>query len=203
MSDGEAAFFSLISRIRDVLEKWKAFPIHYIILDEPDARLHPEWHQNLITRFKHFLELLRYDNIALILTTHSPILVSDLPRENIIFLDKDAEGKSVVKAPQDMERTFGANIHSLYRSSFFMNGVMGKFAEEKIQEVLDCLNGTDQVDEVKKKKVRFIIDQIGEPLIREMLLKKYDMKFHFSVEDRIEALEKEIVALKAKRDDTN
>ena len=80
---------------------------------------------------------------------------------------------------------------------------MGKFAEEKIQEVLDCLNGTDQVDEVKKKKVRFIIDQIGEPLIREMLLKKYDMKFHFSVEDRIEALEKEIVALKAKRDDTN
>ena len=84
-----------------------------------------------------------------------------------------------------------------------MNGVMGKFAEEKIQEVLDCLNGTDQVDEVKKKKVRFIIDQIGEPLIREMLLKKYDMKFHFSVEDRIEALEKEIVALKAKRDDTN
>ena len=203
LSDGEAAFFSLISRIRDVLEKWKAFPIHYIILDEPDARLHPEWHQNLITRFKHFLELLRYDNIALILTTHSPILVSDLPRENIIFLDKDAEGKSVVKAPQDMERTFGANIHSLYRSSFFMNGVMGKFAEEKIQEVLDCLNGTDQVDEVKKKKVRFIIDQIGEPLIREMLLKKYDMKFHFSVEDRIEALEKEIVALKAKRDDTN
>ena len=83
------------------------------------------------------------------------------------------------------------------------NGLMGEFAENKIQEVLDYLNGIDQVDEDKKKKVRFIIDQIGEPLIREMLLKKYDMKFHFSVEDRIEALEKEIVALKAKRDDTN
>ena len=205
-SDGEASFLSLMARLWDVL--YNIGNGCLIVLDEFEVGIHSEWQIKIVARLMTFLKLLGTRGHHLILTTHSPFLVSDLPRENIIFLktEKDEKGKPWCKVcePKKMERTFGANIHSLYRNSFFMqNGLMGEFAENKIQEVLDYLNGIDQVDEDKKKKVRFIIDQIGEPLIREMLLKKYDMKFHFNVEDRILTLEKELKALKARRDDTN
>ena len=140
----------------------------------------------------------------IILVSHSPFLVSDLPRENIIFLDKDAEGNCVVKAPQDMERTFGANIHSLYRSSFFMDGVMGKFAEEKIDGVIKDLNGRfdaieEERKETRKKEMEYIIGQIGEPIIRNELRKMYNEKFHLfgSLDERIAKLEGELAELKS------
>jgi ABC-type multidrug transport system ATPase subunit len=198
LSAGEEAKLEVVTAIENARIRLNNDVENVIImLDEPDTSLHPEWQQQIIRECTEYA--VSSVKIQFIITTHSPILVSDLPRENIIFLDKDADGKCVVKEPVDMDRTFGANIHNLYRNSFFMNGLMGKFAEEKIQDVLECLNGNEDVDEDRKMYVRFIISQIGEPLIREMLLKKYDMKFHFNVEDRILTLEKELKMLKGKK----
>lgn len=203
ISDGETSLISIFARIwHEHKNRNNGFTT--CIFDEPDTSLHPEWQQSLVDRFKNFFSLLgEKKKYHLIITSHSPIVISDLPRENIIFLDKNASGECVVKEPKDMDRTFGANIHSLYRSSFFMNGLMGKFAEGKIEKVLKDLRGDGEIEEKRKTEIRFIIGQVGEPLVREMLLKQYNQKFHFNIEDRIEVLEKELEALKARRDDTN
>ncbi|WP_320053738.1 AAA family ATPase [uncultured Acetobacteroides sp.] len=207
ISDGEASLISLFARIWHEHKKAKSI-FTTCIFDEPDTSLHPEWQKSLVDRFRWFFSLLgKKDNHHIIITSHSPIVVSDLPRENVIFLNtkEDEKGKPCCKVcdPKDMDRTFGANIHSLYRNSFFMDGVMGKFAEGKIGDVIKDLRGKGEITKERKTEIRFIIGQVGEPLVREMLLKQYNQKFHFNVEDRIEALEKELVALKARRDDTN
>ena len=58
------------------------------------------------------------------------MLLSDLPIDNVIFLD-DEYGKG------GMRNTFGANIFDLYRLAFNQsNGPMGAFAKRKIDKAL-------------------------------------------------------------------
>ncbi|MCK4442410.1 MAG: AAA family ATPase, partial [Sulfurovaceae bacterium] len=63
-----------------------------ILLDEPDINLHPYWQKKFISYLIQFLtnSIGTEDiKIHIILTTHSPFLLSDIPEQNIIFLDKD------------------------------------------------------------------------------------------------------------------
>ena len=72
-------------------------------------------------------------NLHIIIASHSPFILSDLPKENIIFLE---EGKQV--KPFKGKQTFGANIHTLLSDGFFMSdGLMGEFAKGKIEEIKD------------------------------------------------------------------
>ena len=84
-----------------------------------------------------------------ILTTHSPFLISDLPRDNIIFLENGKQVEGIKK------QTFGANIHTLLSDSFFMeDGLMGEFAYGKINDIKKFYETV--VEENKKKESSFI-----------------------------------------------
>jgi ABC-type taurine transport system substrate-binding protein len=101
--------------------------------------------------------------------------VSDLPKENIIFLEKDKEtGQCKVSKLQDRKETFGANIHTLFADSFFMDkngGLMGEFAKAKIQTLIDYLDG--QESEIKDdQNAQKLLDLIGEPILKRQLQKK-------------------------------
>jgi hypothetical protein len=88
-----------------------------------------------------------------IITSHYPFILSDLPKKNVIFLDKvdnetakkypkldikDLEDGNCINVSSEMKdfNTFGANIHTLLSHGFFMsNGLMGEFAKSKIEEI--------------------------------------------------------------------
>lgn len=56
-------------------------------LDEPDNMLHPNWQRAYV---KELLTLLKNTqiNYHILLASHSPFLLSDLPKQNVIFLEK-------------------------------------------------------------------------------------------------------------------
>ncbi|MCG3694450.1 AAA family ATPase [Aliarcobacter butzleri] len=54
-----------------------------ILLDEPDNTLHPNWQKEYINLLVTLLKDKKY--IHIIITSHSPFLISDLPKENVIF----------------------------------------------------------------------------------------------------------------------
>ena len=65
----------------------------------------------------------------IIITSHSPFILSDIPKENVIFLKNGKIENPDIK-------TFGANIHTLLSDGFFMSdGLMGEFAKSKIEEI--------------------------------------------------------------------
>ncbi len=144
------------------------------LIDEIDLYLHPEWQ-------KFFLSFIfkNTDIKHLVITTHSPFILSDIPKQNIIFLDKDKDenGKcKVVDGLKEKKQTFGANIHTLLSDSFFMeDGLMGAFAKGKIDEVIDYLNGKDTKikddDEAQK-----LVNIIGEPIVKNQLQRMLDSK---------------------------
>ncbi|CAA6807206.1 MAG: Unknown protein [uncultured Sulfurovum sp.] len=98
-----------------------------IFFDEIDIGFHPDWQKRTIQYILDFLKLIPNKNFHLIFSTHSPFLLSDIPKENILFF-----GDKKIEANQ----TFGANIHTLLSDSFFMeDGLMGEFAKNKIRTI--------------------------------------------------------------------
>ncbi|PHS36217.1 MAG: hypothetical protein COB07_12525 [Sulfurovum sp.] len=140
-----------------------------IFLDEFEIGLHPQWQKKTIHYIANFLKNLKVE-IHVILTTHSPFLLSDIPKQNIIFLDKDENGKCiVVDGLKEKKQTFGANIHTLLSDSFFMeDGLMGEFAKGKIDKAIKLLN-QDKLNEEELKYCEQIISIIGEPIVKNQL----------------------------------
>ena len=192
LSQGERKFFTESIMIYDAITKKENEDI-LVVLDEPDLSLHPQWQKKYLKELINLFSKFTNKNFHLILTSHSPYILSDLPKENVIFLEK---GKQV-KPFKDDEQTFGANIHTLLSHGFFMeDGLMGEFAKEKITEIFNYLKDDIQLQTIEKKDVKNIIELIGEDFLREKLLHMYDIKFPKSNEERIQELEKEIERLK-------
>jgi len=150
----------------------------FIILDEIEIGLHPDWQKkflsfciNIVKILETFFEI----RIHIILATHSPFILSDLPKENVIFLEK---GKQ--KNPfKENEQTFGANIHTLLSHGFFMSdGLMGKFAQNKINNVIKKLKDKNyNPSKNEKENILATIKIIGEDFLRTKLLDMYYKKF--------------------------
>ena len=164
-----------------------------ILLDEPDLQLHPEWQQKFIDMLLRLLWLyFPKVNFQIIITTHSPILLSDIPKSNVVFIDKNSDGSSKVCNEFNFNETFAANIHSLYNDSFFLDGIpIGSFAKRKVGDLYDRINNMVLSDSVIED-----IYRIGEPIIRGVLLKLYDEKRKSSKKsERIKMLKKELSKL--------
>ena len=79
----------------------------------------------------------------MILTTHSPLLLGDIPRENIHFLCRK-ENADLGQVQTESE-TFGQNIHTILKDSFFLDhGSVGQFAANKIDELAKRLEALRQ-----------------------------------------------------------
>lgn len=188
ISSGERAIYTFITRLMGVIFN-KQGEIHHaainkivhdnkfdgntiiMLLDEPDLQLHPEWQQKFICLLLNLLQLyFPKVKFQIILTTHSPILLSDIPQTNVIFVDKNSDGTSKVCNGLNFKETFAANIHTLYNNSFFLKGVpIGEFAKCKIELIHNRLKSGD-FDNCTLNDIY----RIGEPIIRNILLQLYD-----------------------------
>ncbi len=185
-SHGERTLFSQFVSIVDYVKKAKNILLAF---DEPEIALHPNWQRRYIFEFMNMVSKLD-KNIHLILTSHSPFILSDLPKENVIFLDKGKQADVNIG-------TFGANIHTLLSHGFFMkDGLMGEFAKSKIEDVINYLNNKESTikdnDEAQK-----LLNIIGEPIIKNQLQKMLDSK-RLSKVDEIDKIKSDMKNL-AKR----
>lgn len=179
LSDGQYQFLLKFGKIYNYCQQNTL-----LLIDEGDILLHPNWQKKYVHYLLKFIE----DNISkkfhLVLTSHSPFILSDLPKENVIFLEKykkdedenQKEGNCKNVSKDINIETFGANIHTLLSHGFFMkNGLMGEFAKEKINEAIKYLNQKT----LTEKKINYcenIISIIGEPILKQQLQKMLDSK---------------------------
>lgn len=161
------------------------------VFDEPEIALHPNWQRKYLHEVISLLKKLD-KKYQFIVTSHSPLILSDIPKQNIVFL-KDGEQVDGLEQKQ----TFGANIHTLLSDSFFMSeGLMGEFAKERIEEVIKFLKGISSVITAKEEAWN-LISIIGEPFLKQKLEEMYFKKFNDDkLNDKIEQLEKELQRLK-------
>ena len=142
-----------------------------IILEEIELYYHPECQRAYINRLLELitgLNLENIQNINVIFVTHSPFILSDIPKNHVLFLN-DGIAQNTMQ-----ENTFGANIHSLLKNGFFLpNLPMGEFAYQKINELFRKLNTGDIDRETELEDVYQQILLVGEPFLRNQLLGLY------------------------------
>lgn len=167
-----------------------------IILDEIELYFHPEFQRKYIDyliKSINSLNLKEVESINIIMSTHSPFILSDIPESNVLFL---SEGKS----QKGISETFGANIHTLYKNNFFLEGMpIGEFAKNKIKRLFEKTRLIKGQDLELYNEIRLV----GEQLLRTQLLKLYNQNSSGNLINKITQLENEVKMLREKVNDKN
>lgn len=180
LSSGEMAFLNLFSKTNKLLNLIKCrrdVKGVILMLDEADMLLHPEWQRNYINHLVNFLKESYNDiYIHLLIATHSPIILSDIPKQNIIYLSYENDITTTVDPNTEHRETFGANIFTLFNDAFFLpQGAIGKFAEDKMKELLIDIKNNN--DEKNTTKIKQRIELIGDDFIKKQFIDLYEEKF--------------------------
>ena len=159
MSSGEMCFLTMFARLYHFVKEGDNKNI-VVFLDEAETTLHPEWQRRLVAYCIRFFEVFLPDrNYQLIFASHSPMLLTDVPKQNVVLLD---ENNCVVNDRR--QKAFTANIFELYKDSFVLkNGQVGAFASSKLKELLGKLQARSK-DAISKEDLK-LASLIDDPFI--------------------------------------
>lgn len=181
LSTGEEAFLNHFARLNDAKKELRQKTV-WLLIDEGDLYFHPQWQKQYLDQLLSYVNFIFPRNrVQVFLTTHSPFIASDLPKQNLIFLKKNESGKCVTTEKDAQKETFGANIHELFTDSFFLEGgLIGEFAKKQIQLIIDWLNipSTQEHTQILSK-----INIVGEPIIKVKLIEMYENKMGGGTEE--------------------
>lgn len=191
MSSGETATLNFFSKLYDFIDmnlveerQFLSNRQNYILLlDEADLGFHPIWKKKyvnaILKALPHFFEnLTPKPNLQIIITTHDPLTLSDIPLNNVIFLQRQGNSCGVVSGNDKIQKTFGANITDLLAHSFFVgDGLIGDFAKSKIEETITWINknktnkGENFEEELEyhKKVINLIDERVLRLKLTEMI----------------------------------
>lgn len=129
-----------------------------IILEEIELYFHPAFQQELIKYLLDGISQMSLEHIKgihLMLVTHSPYVLSDIPKENVLALNDDG-------TPSERKiKSFGANIHEMLRDSFFMpHGTIGDFAQWETGHIMALLDVHRKYREFQKASTKTFIDSV-------------------------------------------
>lgn len=96
-----------------------------ILIDELDMHLHPSWQRNLINRFTE-----TFKNCQIILTTHSPLVISD-QRDILVYLLKDGEVNS-------LPPLFGKDVNTVLLEAMDTD-IRDPEVDRKLKDLLDLI----------------------------------------------------------------
>ena len=168
-----------------------------LILDEIEVCFHPEYQRTFLLRLIEAIEKMginEKNHVNIILSSHSPFLLSDLPRGRVLLM-KDGD----VETDEKFSNTFGSNISTLLNEDFFLaNGFIGGYAQKRLLEVVTLLESERRGDEdpEKREEVWKLINMVGDPLLRGTLVSMYHEHYSLNKAERILALEDELKRLK-------
>ena len=202
LSSGEQELLNLLSRLYYGItlapQKFSNLESpRLLLLDEAEIGFHPEWQRQyvkILTEFMGFMRVTNGVDFQIVITSHSPIILSDMPVCCVNFLRREG---GVVKAVTDEKETFGENVFNLYRRAFFMeDGLIGEFARIKLDGVQKSIEERKVTEDTRRQ-----IEMIGDERIKGYFLKQLsiidvdaEIKYH---ESRL----RELRVRKEKRDE--
>ena len=178
-----------VKSVEESIAKTKGFGYKDICLvfDEAELYFHPDYQRGFIYKMLKYLSWLGLncsgwvENIQIIIATHSPFILSDIPWENILFLK---DGKNYMDGlgihyRSDFERknTFGANYNDMLRNGFFLeDNAIGLYASEVIKRVIAVYHEKDS--EKRRRDFREnaelfsnIAKMVGDDYLRSVLMR--------------------------------
>lgn len=104
-----------------------------ILIDEPELSLHPKWQSKIIKVYERIGK-----NNQIIIATHSPHILGSVPKENIIILSKDNEGKVFPMTGDKLYSSYGQPVDRI------LEDIMG-METTRNQDVFNLLEKTREL----------------------------------------------------------
>lgn len=145
-----------------------------VIFDEVELYFHPELQRSFLGLIQQALQNAHFRNLRgvnIMLATHSPFILSDIPHSNVLCL---GEEKPTVSG------TFGANIIELLGNSFFLSSVIGNVASIEIKKVVEMYQSMKAGVDISSKyqlaeeRFRYLNEYISDPYMKMMTERMID-----------------------------
>lgn len=156
LSSGHKIILLTITRLVELLQEKSL-----IFFDEPETHLHPP----LLSSFIRSLsELLTNRNAVCIMTTHSPIVLQEVPKSCVLKLSR--KGKFAKFEKPELE-TFGENIGVLTNDVFGLEVTSAGF-----YNILKELVNTNQSYEEAMRRIKMELGVEGRAILRSLFFDK-------------------------------
>ncbi|WP_338543490.1 AAA family ATPase [Paenibacillus tundrae] len=194
MSKGELEFINgfanLFKAVHLALNDSKVETI-LLLIDEPDASFHPEWSRRYIANLVKFLEQGYFERAVkfqILLTTHSPFMVSDVPKEHINCIKIINDSGKIKREVQQADFGLMSNIYDIMKSDFFIGAPVGEFATQVFKRILRRIERLDSYNPSEVEQISGLINGIGEDVLRKKLTQMLN--------ERLLKLEPELLQMK-------
>lgn len=146
-----------------------------ILLDEPETHFNPSWRSRFVSILDETLRnacsgLKQHDNSYvnfmkdILITTHSPFIISDCRAENVIVVTKNNGHAKAEKASDMGIKTYGASTSFIQAKIFGSTDTIGGKAYQEMKEI------GSQTDKDKQQKLSEVNSKFGESLEKLMVL---------------------------------
>lgn len=137
------------------------------LLDEPETHFNPHWRASFITRLRQCLPDVEDAGQEMLVTTHTPFLISDSKPEKVLVFAKDtASGEVSISKPN--YNTLGASINKITMTTFGKRETIGGHA----QALLEAMRARfEQGTEEKESLITEIHQRLGDSVEKVLLIK--------------------------------
>jgi restriction system-associated AAA family ATPase len=131
LSDGEHQFLHALGLCLLFKDQPNLF-----FLDEPGTHFNPDWRAKFISSLRACFEADQSGSIMreMLITSHSPFIVSDCQSEYVLVFEKD-EKTNKLKYDRPDFKTFGASVNQLTMRLFEKKETIGGYAMKKLKEL--------------------------------------------------------------------
>lgn len=177
-----------------------------IMLEEIELYFHPDLQRRLVDTLIESINQCKFRSIRslhLLLVTHSPFVLSDIPARNILALQKNGNPLDFTEI-----RSFGANIHDILKHPFFLkDGAVGEQAKlvlnniVRLLDVLKYFSGRGDYSDrirVELKRLHSLISIIDEPILRKILMDEFNKLAYGEEPNEKRRIEEEIQRLSSR-----
>lgn len=190
LSVGEYARLKMITDLITLLND-KSEETSILLNDEIDAHMHPGWAKDYLYEYigtinndKHPKPKIMHKKLNIIMTTHSPFILSDVTNDYVEYLEKQGNC-GYIREKHPIQNTFAGNILQMFADNFFLDSTMGKYSKTILQEIVTFLsNGELYLQPLflkpyfsrdkKLKLCKMVIDSVGDEILKKMLQEKYE-----------------------------
>ncbi|MGA5673972.1 AAA family ATPase [Bacillus bombysepticus] len=183
LSSGELQFikhFSNLSKAIHIASLNEKIENIIILLDEPDTNFHPEWSRRYIA---NLIEILNSENFErkiqfqIIITTHSPFMISDIPKQYITCIDVIEGNGKMNRVVSKSEFGLMSNFYDLIKNNFFMEQPIGEYASKFFNEIISNINNLNASHPRKEiSNIEKMIELIDDQIIKSKLLNYFNQK---------------------------
>jgi len=135
------------------------------LLDEPETHFNPDWRANFVTRLYESFN--GSDDQEMLVTTHTPFLISDSrPDKVLVFSKKDR----TVSVSNPEYNTLGASINKITMATFGKRETIGLLAQTKLEDIRQRFQQGGDKEQIIAEIYRELGDSVEKVLLIQTVL---------------------------------